>query len=236
MTRNEGEHAKTFRKAAQKALYEWGREDGIEDLLQDLWVWFLERPGTQAQFAEQDEPLNRVMAHRAALQLLAEQALADDVFDGKTLYSTDAIKDALKGESTNKYLWEILPGARESLSEDYSEALRSRYEDGNIPRGKEQENLLVRAHKAVADEVNVEYLTSNSDKAVSKTAVAPSGRRSVSGYRDPTGDIAVGMSSENRADALHETPMQVFLQGASALPVFEMPDGRLWRAQSEDIS
>lgn len=242
MTKNDGEHAKhssTFRKAAQKALFEWGREEGLDDLLQDLWLWFLERPGTQAQFDEQDEPLNRVMVHRAALQLLTKQALEDDVFNGKSLYSTDSIKDALKGESTNRYLREILPDAREALGArnngDYAEALRSRYDDGVIPQGKEQENLLVRAHKAIADEVNVTYLTQNEDKTAT-SSVAVSGRKPRSGYRDPTGDIAVGMSGQHRADALHQTPMRVFLAGAAALPVFEMPDGRLWRAQPEDFS
>lgn len=232
-----GEHAKTFRKAAQKALFEWGREDGLDDLLQELWVWFLERPATQAQFDEQDEPLNRVMAHRAAIQMLSRQTLEADVFDGKSLYSTDSIKDALKGESTNKYLREILPDARESLgarNEDYAEALRSRYEDGVIPQGREQENLLVRAHKAVADEVNVLYLTKNESKAVSTTP--GQSRRARSGHRDPTGDIAVGMSAQTREDALHQTPLRVFLHGAAALPMFEMPDGRLWRAQPEDFS
>jgi hypothetical protein len=37
---------RVFLRAARKALYEWGREEGYEDLVNTLWVWYLESPGT----------------------------------------------------------------------------------------------------------------------------------------------------------------------------------------------
>lgn len=48
-----------FRKAAKSALYEWGREDGLEDLVSELWVWYLERPSVQYKLKESDKFLAR---------------------------------------------------------------------------------------------------------------------------------------------------------------------------------
>ena len=77
-----------FRKAGKKALVEWGRETGLEDLIQDLWVWYYERPSTQEKLDAASQFSARKMIYKVSLQILAKQALGADTFNGRTLYSS----------------------------------------------------------------------------------------------------------------------------------------------------
>lgn len=217
--------ADIFRKAAEIALAEWHtdqwdrQKDELDDLSQDLWVWYLERPGTQKKFKNLSEPEAVETARIHAIQILSKQALTENTFQGRDLYSSESIKEALNGGTSNKYLNEILPIALDNLgrrNEVQAEAVRVRYTDGEHP----DKDVLSRAVKSVTEEVNVIYLTSDDDGIGSRHKVFPETRHQKSGYSDPTGDTAVLLDSrpEYRVDFYGQTPISDFLQGAQAQP------------------
>lgn len=219
---------KIITKGAKSALFSWKQsEEGLDDLVNDLWVWYLERPGTQKKLQESDEFLARKLVYKAALQILAQKSLSDDRFNGKSLYSSDSIKDALLGRSKNRYLVDILPKAMSGLEEQnegQAEAIKMRYQDGEVPaRGSAQEAKLKRAVKSLTEHVNVIAITAgvDSDGNVtegpgSRHAVFPETRRAKgAGHSDPTGDIAITLIEhpELRDEYLAVQPIREFLGG-----------------------
>jgi hypothetical protein len=236
-----------LRKAAEAALVEWhsGQWDRqsqcVDDLTNDLWVWYLKRPETRRKMQGSEPFQAQRMAFKAALQTLSEQQLQSDTFHGRSLYSSESIKEALKGKSTNKYLRAILPTAMADLDKRYAayaEALRKRYEDGVIPADKKTENLLMRAHKSLTEEVNVNYITSDVEGIGSRSVVFPETRRSEGGYSDPTGDIAV-MLIENpdvRDEYLDPTPVDQWVNGKGAEPALDLGNGRWFRPPVRDYN
>ena len=230
-----------FRKSAKAALAEWYsdkwdlQKDLLDELVQDLWVWYLESPATQKKLQDSDEFLARRLIYKAALQTLAGRSLNEDVFDGRVLYSADAVRSALGGSSTNKYLREILPFALDNVerrNEDQAEAIRSRYTDGVVPaKAGGAAMVLSRAVKSVTEEVNVIYLTSNENGAGSSSAVFPESRKRKGEHGDPTGNTAV-MLDENpefRHAFYEETPLRQFLGGRGATPEYDLGGGRKFR-------
>jgi len=219
--------ATILEKSAKTALFSWRQNsEGLEDLINDLWVWYLERPGTQEKVQGADEPLARRLVYKAALQILAGQALSDDKFSGRNIYSSEAVKDALAGVSGNHYLVDILPRAFDSLrqqNEGYAEALQVRYTDGEVPSDKAGENRLVRAHKSLTEHVNIIAITAGVDSngnvkegPGSRSAVFPETRRAKGyGHADPTGDTAILLIEhpELRDEYLREEPLEAFLGG-----------------------
>ncbi len=221
-----------FEKSAKAALFAWQQdESGHEDLVSDLWVWYLESPATQRKITRSDEFLARRLVYKAALQILVSQALAADTFNGRNLYSSDSVKDALKGKSNNRYLLEILPRALEALAnqnEEYAEAIRSRYEDGVVPKLNAPKQKLKWAVKSLTEHVNIITITAGvdadgnvSEGPGSRNAVYPELRRAKGGgHSDPTGNMAI-MLLENptqdgislRDEYLHEEPLPQFLAG-----------------------
>ena len=149
---------KVLRLGSKSALNSWSQSSvGLEDLVQQMWVWYLESPATQKKLADSDEYLARRLVYKAAIQKLSKKASADDEFNGKNFYSTENVKDALSGEGRNSYLAEILPKAFKALQEQnagYANALKSRYFVGIFPHLKSEKNLLVRAHVSIAEHVN----------------------------------------------------------------------------------
>ena len=226
---------KVFKKAADSALLEWGGDfDDATDLVNDLWVWYLERPATQKKFQEIEQYEAVKTAKLAAFQMLSRRTLSSNEFNGRNLYSSDSVKEALRGESKNNYLLDILPIAMEELSrqnEGQTEALRVRYEDQDVPaRGSAQEAKLKRAVKSLTEHVNVIAITANMRKDKdgnlivkegpgSRNAVFPETRRSTgSGHSDPTADIAIMLIEhpELRDEWIREEPLPKFLGGRSA--------------------
>ncbi|WXX09762.1 sigma-K factor [Mycobacterium phage MS619] len=214
-----------FREAARAALFAWKQdESGLEDLISDIWVWYLERPATQRvlQKIERHEAVKTVKL--AALQMLSGQMLQSNVFNGRNLYSAEAVKDALKGVSTNRYLVDILPIAIKELEAQnakYAEALRKRYVDGIRPKGSASDELL-HAHRSITEHVNIIAITAGVDAdgnvtegPGSRHAVFPETRPTSGGHSDPTADIAILLIEhpELRDEYLHETPLPEFLGG-----------------------
>lgn len=219
---------KVLRKGAKSALYAWKQdESGLEDLLHDLWVWYLERPGTQDKL-EALKPHEAVKAvKRAALQMLSQKQLTSNEFHGRNLYSSENVKEALLGVSKNRYLVDVLPRALDALDTQNparAEAVRSRYLDGEIPVSRSKEQVqLSKAIKSLTEHVNVIAITAGVDAAGnvregpgSRSAIFPELRRAKnSGHPDPTGDTAVLLVTrpDLREEYLHEMPLQDFLEG-----------------------
>lgn len=214
-----------FRKAAEKALLEWHKgqwdrqRDGLDELTQDLWVWYLESPSVQQKLQQSDPFLVLDLIHKAAIRRLAERALSSDVFEGKALYSGTSVQSALKGASSNKYLNRILPAALRNLdkkSPRYAEAIRSRYTDGLVPESRSKEQVLLsRAVESLTQEVNVIYLTTEPKGIGSSAAVFPESRKRKGEHSDPTGNIALTLIEhpEMREAFYEETPLPEFLAG-----------------------
>ncbi|ASZ75219.1 helix-turn-helix DNA-binding domain protein [Mycobacterium phage MissWhite] len=216
-----------FRKAARSALFAWKQdEQGVGDLVNDLWVWYLERPGTQRKMESLSKNEAVVTARRAALQILSGQQLNGNEFNGRNLYSSDSVKDALSGQSTNRYLVDILPRAMDSLraqNEVYAEAIRRRYDDGVVPVSRSKEQVqLSRAVKSLTEHVNIIAITAGvdaegnvSEGPGSRHAVFPETRPTSGGHSDPTADIAILLIEhpELREDYLYEPPLPEFLGG-----------------------
>lgn len=184
---------KVMEAAAKSALVTWGREGGLDDLVQDLWVWYLERPATQRKLEELSKPEAIATVRRAAIQILTEQVLAGNKFNGRNLYSSEAVKDVLKDRSNNRYLKDIMPTAMAALEKQhavYAEALRSRYDDGVIPQDGPSQDALKNAHKAITEHVNIIVITAGD---VSSAAVQAETRKSSGGRSDPTADAAIAL-------------------------------------------
>lgn len=234
-----------LRDAAKAALSEWYpgqhnlQRQELEDLIHELWVWFLESPSVAGKLGESDPRLAKRLAFNKAMQTLAGNALQADTFNGRTLFSSESVKDALKGRSTNKYLLAVLPIALSAVQHkddqtpgrEYAEALRKRYEDEQIPSTKHEENKLVYAHKAITDEVNVHYLTSDVSGIGSSNIVFPGIRRRVGGHSDPTAGTALTLldAAEDDPDVLEAyltpTSWEQVMHGAAAEPTYPLPFG-----------
>lgn len=189
-----------FRRAAAKALLEWGWDESqyLDDLAQSMWVWYLERPSVQTQFAqliEDDQtPLVRNLANKAAEQLLSEERYELNLFEQKALYSSNAVREALRGESTNKYLVDALPIAMGSVDRkwpDHAEAIRVRYEDNTVHSEPAKKMVLSRAVKSLTEEVNAMYIADDVKGIGSKAVMFPEQRKRKGQHGDPTGDVAM---------------------------------------------
>jgi hypothetical protein len=226
-----------FRKAAEKAVAEWfsGQWDRqvqeVDDLVQNLWAWYLEAPATQKAFADMPDFGIQKVCFKQCLTILSGKALESDVFEGKALYSSEAVKDALKGQSTNKYLHTVIPAAMGEINEGYAEAIRSRYEDGVAPPQGKEHVQLVRAIKALTAEINVEYITSEIEDIGSRTVVFADTRRPKGGHGDPTGDIALMLVADPalRPDYLEVTPISDVVAGQGATPSYDLGNGVMFR-------
>ena len=237
---NTTELNKLFRRSASNALAEWygsqwdRQKEALDDLVQVLWVWYLESAATQEKL---DNPVSSAqkMVYKVALQKLARQTLDTDNFRGRNLYSVDAIKDALLGRSTNKYLSGILPAALEALDKrnpKQAEAIRCRYQDGDVPVGAAQGMLLSRAIRSLADEVNVSYITAPVKGVGSRNVVFPHTRKQKGVHSDPTGGTAIALieNPHVRDQYLERTRWLQIDEGAAAEPVFDLGNGVKYRA------
>jgi hypothetical protein len=194
-----GEHVEA---AARRALHDWGHPiEGLDDLVQDLWVWYLARPSTQEMVnrPNNNQTFIRNLFYRAAGQTLAGQVLDADVFKGNDLYSADAVKDWLAGASTNKYLGKLIQKALTKLSDQNAEhrsAIRDRYEEGDprylVPGAPAM--LLSRAVKSLTGHVNALAIEDKQGDTVRPSrGVSAGSRRGGGGYSDPTADMALGL-------------------------------------------
>ncbi|QGJ89752.1 helix-turn-helix DNA binding protein [Mycobacterium phage Superchunk] len=219
-----------FSKAARKALVSWETDVSSDELVQELWVWYLGSPSIQNRIDGLSEGEAVLYVRRQCFNILSGDAKAKDLFEARSHYSSDNVKDALMGTSTNRYLVDILPLAMESLgkqNEGYAEAIKVRYTDGISPQDKPGQNRLFRAHKSLTEHVNIIAITAGvehdakgkvvvKDGPGSKHAIFPDIRKTQGdGHSDPTATIAMLLIEhpELRDEYLHEPSIPEFLGG-----------------------
>lgn len=239
MTRTDKQLNTLFRRAGRAALTEWKQElNKLDDLVADIWVWYLERPATQRKLEglKTGEAVKTVK--KAALQMLRQNTIDDNLFEGKNTYSSESVKDYLSGRSTNEGLKELLSEALDLLAEQnegrYVAALRDRYSKSQIPSSKKDENLLVRAHQSLTEHVNLIAVKREID---TRNAVDPETRRSKGGgHSDPTGNTALLLMEhpEERESFLEVTYKEDFLGGAGSSVVIELGNGARYRATGKE--
>lgn len=230
-------------RAARSALVQWysgqwhRQEENLDDLSNELIVWYMTRKKTRLLMDTLSDPEVMVTFRKHAVQLLSRAVLDGDVFEGKVLYSSESVKDALKGESTNKYLNTIIPLALKKLNSVYREALASRYIDGEFPQTKQEEDAQRRATRRLTDEVNVLYITNEVDSIGSKSVVFPDSIRPKGGYSDPTASTALTLMKTSPSytdEYLYEPSWEQVCKGSSVEPVIEFgPSGR-YRLSSKE--
>ena len=184
-------------------LLDWGREDGLDDLAQDIAVRVYESPGTQLKLGALSDPEIVQSLKHLGSQIMSTQVLSSNVFNDRNLYSSTSIKDALLGRSTNRYLMDILPLAMEALgdqNEGHAEAIRIRYEDGVVPQDNAPQQELKRAVKSLTEHVNVIAITAGvdadgnvSEGPGSRHSVFPGLRKAKGNHSDPTGEMAMSL-------------------------------------------
>lgn len=234
-------------RAAKSALVQWysgqwsRQAEKANDLTQELLFWYIEprQRTTRAKMTNLSDPEVMVTFRRRARQLLSRETLDANVFDGKVLYSPEAVKDALKGESTNIYLKTILPLAMDRLTKRMKEALQARYfgEEVVYPDTQQGQNDLKRAHKSLCDEINVLYITDEVSSIGSRNVVFPDTIRPKGGYNDPTADTAMALIHGHPSyedEYLYESPWDQVCKGNAAEPVIDFgPSGR-YRLTAEE--
>ncbi|AGT14304.1 sigma-K factor [Mycobacterium phage Adzzy] len=219
-----------FSKAARKALVSWEADLTADELVQELWVWYLGSPKIQNRIDGLSEGEAVLYVRRQCFNILSGDAKAKDLFEARSHYSSDNVKEALSGTTTNKYLVDIMPLAMESLAaqnESYAEAIRSRYDDGIVPKENAPKQRLKNAVKSLTQHVNIIAITAGVEKddkgkvvskdgPGSKHAIFPDIRKvQGDGHSDPTATIAMLLIEhpDLRDEYLHETSFDEFLGG-----------------------
>ena len=230
-------------RAAKSALVmwfsgQWTRQaEALGDLHQDLLAWYMSRQSTRLQMQTLSDPEVMVTFRNHAKQLLSRAALDGDVFDGKVLYTTEAIKEALSGETNNLYLKVILPLAFKRINRKYQEALNKRYIDGDYPQTKQEENAQMWGTIALTREINVLYITESVKGIGSSAVIFPDTVKPKGEHGDPTAGIALTLMEQHpdvKDEYLYESPWEQINQGAAAEPVIEFgPSGR-YRLTAEE--
>ena len=230
------------RRAAKSALIvwfsgQWTRQaEAIGDLHQELLAWYMTEKSTQIKMGKLSDPEIMMMFRMRAGQLLSRQSLDSDVFDGKVLYSSDTIKDALKNSTDNKYLISVLPIAISRLSVTHQEAINERYNSKEklSPTTDEGKNALRRAHYALCRNVNMIYITADKEN---RHEIFPDTIKPKGDHGDPTAGIALTLMEQHpdvKDEYLYESPWEQINQGAAAEPVIEFgPSGR-YRLTAEE--
>lgn len=216
---------KIFQKATRKALVGWETDlDGTE-LINELWAWYLERPYVQKKFEELGEGELVKFARRQTINMLSAEAKSNDLFGNKGRYSSDSVRAALRGESTNRYLGSILPTALNNLGRKnagQAEAIRLRYTDGLVPAPSSAEAAkLKRAVKSLTEHVNIIALTAGvggKEGPRLRRPIDPDVRSSGGVHSDPTANIALALIDhpELREEFLEEQPITEYLRGPGA--------------------
>lgn len=211
---------KIFVRATRKALVGWETDLDSTEIINELWAWYLESPYVKRKFEELSEAELVKFSRRQVINTLSAQAKSKDLFEGRGIYSSDSVREALSGGSSNNYLNSILPNAMSALDKQnhgYAEAIRVRYDDGAIPEKAGGEAMkLARAVKSLTQHVNIIALTAGVGEGPKlRKPIDPEFRRSNGGHSDPTAAIALMLmdNQEEREEFYRVEPITEFLKG-----------------------
>jgi hypothetical protein len=195
----EEELGEDIKFAVTRVLHNWARPlDERDDLVQEVWQWYLARPSTQAIVANRTHRTGRRnIFYKGAQQILSAQQDKDAMFHKDVVYSSDAVRDWLLGDSTNKYLGKMIQVGLDKLSDEYREVIRDRFERGNIPKQGAENARMVRALRTLTEYTNAAFGESQETDPKKKRAssVQADKRRAEGGYNDPTAKLAFAMIS-----------------------------------------
>jgi hypothetical protein len=263
LTHDDIRFEKLFKRAAKSAMLTWrnGDSEGYTDLANELWVRVLESTTTQEKLYELSNYELISTLKSMAYQILSREQGQLNVFRQLVLYSSDNVKEALNGKSTNWGLVDVLPEALKELSSRnyaYCAAIESRFRD-KIPQGKAgpEAMRLSRALRSLTEIVNALCISTTSrdgeDKLRAKDGpgsrngkfpqdgIAEDGqaeprRRSKGTHSDPTATLALALLSnpEIRDELFETTPITEYCKGPS--PVITLPDGRKYRPSRSELN
>jgi hypothetical protein len=174
---------------------------------------------------------------RYAQQTLSGQQLQDNIQKDKVMFSTDSIKRYFKGQSTNKYLIDVVPLALDMINEKHKEALLSRYVDGKIPAQGKDAEFLSNSHKTLTAQVNLMQLTTDAKSIGSRSVVFPDTVKPSGAHGDPTAGIALTLMEQQPDyvdEYLYESPWEQINYGAAAEPVIEFGPSGKYRLTAEE--
>lgn len=128
-----------------------------DDLVQELWVWYMENPGVRNRTFQSDKKRRayfKIQAFNIAMGKLKEDRLFTADYD----YSIDVCKGILKGEIKGKQCVVDLAHAIERLrdkNEDYADIIIKRHYSGawDAPT-KPEKDRLTKAYIRLTDEMN----------------------------------------------------------------------------------
>lgn len=187
-----------FRTAARNASHSWVSALEPEDVVQELWAWYLERPYVIRRFDEMDRTEALKYATKQANNIYSADVKASYIASGSVTYSSDAVKAALKGTSEHWDLERLLPLGMDALRRRYIEfadALEGRYRDNKVPATNAESQVLKRAHQAITEEINQihrdELVAWDKNKLKADRELDPDLRQQQGDTGDPTGNIAL---------------------------------------------
>lgn len=83
---------KDIRKIARKVEYDWPGVVEADDIVQEVCLHILERPGTQRDLSEMDHNSRYRTIHKIAQRIASQERDAYDVFSGNFRYSVDEVE------------------------------------------------------------------------------------------------------------------------------------------------
>lgn len=87
---------KDLRKVARKVESDWPGVVEADDIVQEVCLHILERPGTQRDLSEMDPNSRYRTIHKIAQRIASQERDAYDVFSGKFRYSVDEVRKLLE--------------------------------------------------------------------------------------------------------------------------------------------
>ncbi|QKT07906.1 hypothetical protein HUN08_12450 [Gordonia sp. X0973] len=147
-----------FEKAAWSVKNEgWTRLD-VEEIIQELYVWYFENDTARRKLAGWEKWPNVYTYLKVTARRICGKDIQDDrKFRADYDYSIDVVKQVLKREVHGpKAVDDFLDGMGRLHDRhwDYWDILRRRYENDERMGSKKSQNLLYNAHIALTDEMN----------------------------------------------------------------------------------
>lgn len=161
MTLNNGTEIKSaIRRAVSSVAFQWPDVIEQDDLEQELWVWYLERPSAQAKLGAADKSERHKLLVRQGHLIASRKNQENLRFAQEFTYTIDDVKNVLAGKDRRDDSLDDLDEAMNLLRErnaDYAEAIKSKYGDHLTPSGRTESNRLYQAHLVLTDLMNQVY-------------------------------------------------------------------------------